>query len=171
MLGEAIVLISVEAVIRGLGLEPGSFLNRYNDNRRAACEVTLDDCPVAEAVRQMVTVEFVGRRCEGTASALLRTLATYAPQNVTRTARWPKTPRSLSCTLRRIAPQLRAIGRTVSFDRVDNTRLIRIALSRGEDSTRSTAEMCSQEQEGHSAEAETQTHTQHVSKTSTEVAF
>jgi len=103
-----------EAVIRGLGGQPRSFLTRYNDNRRAACDAVLDDCPVAEALRRMV--DSLEGPCQVTASGLLRTLASDTPQSVTRMAEWPKTPRSLSCLLRRIAPQLRMAGITLSFD-------------------------------------------------------
>ncbi len=41
----------------------------------------------------------------------------------------PETPRALPCPLRRIAPQRRMIGITVRFDRIDNARMITIALS------------------------------------------
>src|ERR1039458_8378861 len=41
-------------------------------------------------------------------------------------ARWPKTPRSFSNELRQIAPQLRARGLSVRFDRTRKRRLIPI---------------------------------------------
>jgi len=116
-----------EAVIRGLGGEPGSFLNRYNANRRAACESVLDDCEVAQALRAMMDVAAVSYR--GTATELLRALASYTPKSTVRSARWPGTPRLLACALRRIAPQLRTIGITLSFDRINNARMITISPS------------------------------------------
>jgi hypothetical protein len=119
-----------EAVNRALGGEPGAFLKRYNDNRRAACEAALDDCPVAEALHQMAMAGVLEGRCEATASGLLRTLATYTSPNVTRSAQWPKTPRTLSCKLRRMAPQLRLIGITVNFNRIDRNRIITLSLKR-----------------------------------------
>jgi hypothetical protein len=117
-----------EAVNRGLGGEPGAFLNRYLDNRRAACEVALGDCPVAEAVNQLANAEAQHRPCEATAAGLLRTLASYASPHVIRTAQWPKTPRSLSTTLRRMAPQLRITGIDLAFDRHGKDRIIKISL-------------------------------------------
>jgi hypothetical protein len=114
-----------EAVIRGLGGEPGSFVSRYNDNRRAACEAALDDCPVADALRRIVGS--LEGPCQVTASGLLQALASDTRQSVTRMAQGPKTPRSLSCALRRIASQLRMAGIVVSFDRIDNTRMITIS--------------------------------------------
>jgi len=116
-----------EAVIRGLGGEPGSFLSRYNANRRAACDSALDDCAVAQALRGLM--DFANGPWRGTASELLQALASYAPPSAIRSAQWPKTPRLLSCALRRIAPQIRMIGITVSFDRIDNIRLITISSS------------------------------------------
>ncbi len=118
-----------EAVIRGLGGQPGSFLTLYNANRRAASEAALDDCPVVQGLRSVVDIHCCKGPYKATASGLLETLIKYAPKNVTRSAQWPKNPRSLSCMLRRIAPQLRMTGIMVSFDRIDNTRTITVSPS------------------------------------------
>jgi len=48
---------------------------------------------------------------------------------ITKTAKQPKSPRGLSCALRRIAPQLPMIGIDVKFDRIDNVRMIAISLT------------------------------------------
>jgi len=114
-----------EAVVRGLGGEPGSFLERYDENRRAACESALGDCPVADALRRMV--ERLDGPCQLTATELLRTLANDTPPSITRMKEWPKTARSLSCALRRIAPQLRMVGITLSFGCTGSTRPITIS--------------------------------------------
>ena len=118
-----------EAVVRGLGFKPGSFLDRYHDNRRAACDSALDDCEVAQALRAMM--ESAGGNWRGTASELLGALAGHARQNATKTAQWPKTPKLLSSALRRILPQLRTIGIFVNFDRADGNRVITISLTQG----------------------------------------
>jgi hypothetical protein len=107
--------------------EKGCEQIRYNNSRRAACESALDDCPIADALHQMALGGVLDGSCEATASALLRTLASYTAPNIPRTAQWPKTPRALSCTLRRIAPQLRQTGIGISFDRKDNRRIINIS--------------------------------------------
>ncbi len=116
-----------EAVSRGLGWEPGSFLNRYHENRRDACESALDDCEVAHALRGMI--DCADGPWAGMASELLGILPRHAHHGVTKSAQWPKSPRALSCALRRIAPQLRMTGIAVSFDRIGNTRLITISPS------------------------------------------
>src|SRR5262249_28332211 len=114
-----------EAVCRGLGWEPGLFLSQYNANRREACALALGDCPVAEALRRMV--DYVEQTWQGTASELLSILARFTPPHVSRSGRWPKSPLSLGMMLRRIAPQIAAIGITVKFDRGRTERLITIS--------------------------------------------
>ncbi len=114
-----------EAVIHSQGGRPGFFLERYNDNHRAACEAALDDCPIAEALRRLV--ESLEMPCHTTATTLFRALTDDTPQNVVRTAQWPKNPRSFCCALRRIALQLHVIGIGVRFDRIDNIRTIAIS--------------------------------------------
>ena len=81
-----------EAVMRGLGFEPGSFLDRYHDNRCAASDSALDDCEVAQALRGMM--EPAGGNWRGTASELLTALAGHARPNATKTVQWPKTPQA-----------------------------------------------------------------------------
>ena len=118
-----------EAVLRGLGFSPGSFLDRYYDNRRAACDSALDDNEVAQALRGMM--EPAGGNWRGTASDLLGALAGHARQNATKTAQWPKTPKLLSSALRRILPQLRTIGIIVNFERAGGNRVIAISPPEG----------------------------------------
>ena len=60
------------------------------------------------------------------ATEMLRELTNKLPPKVAASARWPKTPRSFSNELRRIAPQLRARGLSVRFDRTRKRRLITI---------------------------------------------
>jgi len=122
-----------EAVIRGLGWRPGSFLHRYNANRRAACDSALDQCEVAQALRDMM--ELAEGPWRGTATELLQVLPRYARRRATNTAQWPKTPWFLSRDLRRIIPQLRTIGITVTFERVDNTRNVVISQGEGHGAT------------------------------------
>jgi hypothetical protein len=119
-----------EAVSRGLGWEPGSFLSRYLDNRHEACATALDECPVVDALRLMIEcVIGEGNTCVGTPSAILEKLTHFAMPNVRRSAQWPKGPRALSSLLRRIAPQLRTIGIKVEFGRDSMGRNIRISTS------------------------------------------
>jgi hypothetical protein len=118
-----------EAVIRGLGWEPGSFLKRYHQNRRAASRSALEDSEVAQALCGMAE-SLAGPWC-GTATDLLQVLPGHARQNATRTTQWPKTPRLLSSALRRITAQLRTIDIAVDFGRMDGNRTITISRKDG----------------------------------------
>lgn len=51
----------------------------------------------------------------GTATELLATLAELVDEQTRRARGWPKTARSLSGSLRRLAPNLRAVGVAVGF--------------------------------------------------------
>jgi hypothetical protein len=118
-----------EAVMRGLGWEPGSFLDRYDQNRRAACHSALQGNEIAQAlVGMMESAEGIWR---GTATELLQKLASHARQCATRSGRWPQTAHFLSVAIRRIQPQLRTVGISVDFDLVDNTRMITISRTDG----------------------------------------
>jgi hypothetical protein len=114
-----------EAVCRGLGYEPGSFMSLYNANRREACWTALGDCPVAEALRELL--DYFGRPMEETASELLALLAGCVPHRIRNTAEWPKNARALSALLRRIAPQLRMTGIIVRLGLGSRERLISVS--------------------------------------------
>ncbi len=119
-----------EAVSHGLGWEAGSFLSQYNANRREACASALGDCPVAEVIRKLMT--YADAPWCGSASELLSGLAQFAPRHARGSAQWPRNPHALSIVLRRIAPQLGAIGINVTFARGRNARLVTLASVQNE---------------------------------------
>lgn len=104
-----------------LGWEPGGFLAAYTANRAVANELTLEVSPLATPVRQLAEIGF-----EGTATELLDRLGALAGEAATRRKSWPTTPQALGGELRRIAPNLRAAGVTVDFDRDKGRRTVRI---------------------------------------------
>jgi hypothetical protein len=114
-----------EAVVRGLGWKPGTFLDRYYQNRRAACGSALEGNELAQALLGMVNSS--DGRWRGTATELLDILAGHARQSVTKSSRWPKTAQYVSVAIRGILPQLRLIGVDVEFDIIGNTRTITIS--------------------------------------------
>jgi len=61
-----------------------------------------------------------------TASDLLAELTAWAGKRVTASPGWPKTPRSLSVALRRIAPQMRMHGVSIMFLKTPEKRFIEI---------------------------------------------
>ncbi len=115
-----------QAVCLALGWDPSAFATAYDSNRRDAHEQVLEESPVAEAIKQLVERD---REWTGTATELLNALAVIVGEKITQSAQWPKTPRVLSCTLRRLAPTLRMVGLRVKFpDRKNKRRLITIDL-------------------------------------------
>jgi hypothetical protein len=98
-----------------LGLPTGQFLEAYVGNRKAANQATLENDMIAPFLLSFLD----GENCwKGTARELLRILEDrYADEKTKKSKEWPWGPRQLSGALRRIAPNLRADGVKVEFDR------------------------------------------------------
>jgi hypothetical protein len=104
----------------------GAFLSAYLGNQKDANDLTLEASPVAHALR-----DFMGTRPEpwvGTATDLLAELDGMTSEQVRRQKSWPGSGRTLSNALRRLAPNLRAVGVDVTFDerKHGGRRIIRI---------------------------------------------
>ena len=115
-----------EAVGRAVGWPDGTVLADYNDNRREATLTQLEDSLVASALRRYADDM---QEWTGTASELLRALTKRAGRRAARSARWPKTPGWLTNELRRIAPQLRMHGVSVTFERNRESRVIALSYT------------------------------------------
>jgi hypothetical protein len=94
-------------------LQPGGFLAVYRDNRDMANEAALDSSPMTKYVLQVA--EAGGYH--GTPSDLLAQIETMATDGDKRLKTWPHNPRSLSGTLKRLAPNLRVVGVEIEFGR------------------------------------------------------
>jgi len=105
----------VVAAEPSLPWKPGAFLAAYAGNREAAHETALEASPVAGALRtwfdRRQSVEWTG-----TASDLLTELGKIVGEVAQNRQDWPKSGRGLSGVLRRLAPNLRAVGIDVQFD-------------------------------------------------------
>lgn len=109
----------IVAAEEALPWSPGDFLAAYSESRASAHDVALDASPIGALLLQLVERgPFVG-----TASELLQRLARIGAEP-TRQSGWPKSPNQLSAGLRRIAPDLRAVGVRVEFQRTEQQRLI-----------------------------------------------
>ena len=97
----------------GLPLEAGAFMAAYMGNRDSANELTLESSPVVAPLKELLEQ---GEWC-GTATELLAHLDHQVEEKITKGRTWPKTPRSLSNVLRRIAANLRAAGIEIDFYR------------------------------------------------------
>lgn len=109
----------VTAAEPALGWTDGAFLEAYAENRATAHELALDGSAVAGGIRELLPES--GGSWEGTAAELLEALAvTVGRDDVERLQKrkeWPASPRGLAGDLRRLAPNLRAVGIEVSFVR------------------------------------------------------
>jgi hypothetical protein len=112
----------VTAAEPALGWEPGTFMKAYSGNREAANELALDASPVSMPIRSLVD----RKPWTGTATELLKVLDALVGDAVTNRKSWPKTGRTLSNTISRLAPNLRAVGIEISRSRNGRARLITI---------------------------------------------
>jgi hypothetical protein len=96
----------------GLGLKSGAFLEAYEKNRKDANSLALEASLVVAPLSALVEARV---KWEGTTSDLLHELERHVAEEITKTRSWPKSARALSGTLRRLAPNLRAVGISVSF--------------------------------------------------------
>ena len=108
-----------EATGRGLGWGAETFVATYIDNLKEATETMLEGSPVATV---MLTFAQHGITWSGTALELYRTVLQIAGKKTG--ARWPKTVGMFGNELRRIAPQLRLHGLSITFERTRDARTI-----------------------------------------------
>ena len=104
----------------------GTFWSAYCRNRDEAVDGVIDANPVAAALRTLMSMR---PEWLGTASELLVTLGQITDEPIAGFKEWPRSPRSLSGKLRRVAPFLRKIGVEIKFgDREGRARnrIIRI---------------------------------------------
>jgi hypothetical protein len=118
----------VVACEEALGLESSSFMKRYTQSRESANELALDTSPLPPVLRAFVSAR--NGAWEGTAADLLRELTAQLERdkedNTARLREWPKRADKLSAALRRLAPNLRATGLELEFDRETTGRKRRI---------------------------------------------
>jgi len=113
-------------------------------NMESSNDLVLESSPVAPLLQQVVT----NGRWQGTASGLLNSLNALADERTQKLMSWPKTPRTLSGVLRRLAPNLRVAGVNVRFEREEKKRTITLEKMGHSSSGASAASLQSQ---GHDA--------------------
>ena len=114
-----------------LGFEAGSFMARYNGVRKDANELALDTSPLPPVLR--IFTEAQGGTWRGSASELLDALTAHLQaaedERTLKGREWPKRADKLSGTLRRYAPNLRATGLEVEFERTSKQRSITLRIA------------------------------------------
>jgi hypothetical protein len=114
------------AAAPALGWNAEEFLRAYERNRGSVNDVALEGSLIAEPVRLLAGGDADGPGFQGTASELLEQLEPLAGDEVIRRKGWPGSAKALSSALKRIAPNLRAVGVEVERRREAGRRLIAI---------------------------------------------
>ena len=99
-----------------------TFLSAYEISTDGAVALALEASLLSTAIQALAEIGF-----EGTATELLNHLERdLVDEETKRKKAWPKGPNALGDQLRRLAPNLRAIGISVEFEKVRRGRLIRL---------------------------------------------
>lgn len=114
--------IFATALERALGWQKGAFMTAYTSNRAGANQSALEASPVAAAVLAMD----LSKEWQGKATELLAKLNSQVGEQTTKLRVWPKDAARLSGTLQRLAPNLRAVGIDIQFERQATLRTISI---------------------------------------------
>jgi putative DNA primase/helicase len=116
----------VTAAAPAFGWETQALLAAYAQNRDEAHTVAVEGSAVGRAVHTLAGKE---KEWKGTATELLVALKAQAVLGGESLQGLPKNARALSSALRRLAPNLRALGVTITFTRDnDKLRTRRIAI-------------------------------------------
>lgn len=109
------------AAEESLGLDKGAFISAFMGNRESANELALEASPIASTL-----IELVQHRGEwkGNSSELLEALNQRASDETKKQQGWPKRPNALSGAVKRIAPNLRAVGIACNMGRTKAGRFI-----------------------------------------------
>ncbi|MCA9839265.1 MAG: hypothetical protein KC422_20300 [Trueperaceae bacterium] len=103
----------------GLGLESGTILKAYRENRALANETALAESPLSVVIQKFAEA-YQTKSWQGTASELLSALERIAT-DIQRTSKaWPKAANVLSNKLRGLAPNLRNTGLEIEMSRTSN---------------------------------------------------
>jgi hypothetical protein len=115
-----------EAVGRGLGWEPESFIWTYEESRREASESSLESSPLGDLLLRLATTMM---NWECSPSELYQILTEEAGKKAAKAAAWPKSTQRFTTELRRLAPQLRMHGLSVISSRTRDSRVIRLVTA------------------------------------------
>ncbi len=117
-------------------LAGGAFVSAFMGNRESANELALDASPIAATL-----VEFAQEQenWTGKPAELLEELNRRASDETKRQQGWPKRPNALTGAMKRIAPNLRAVGVTYSVGRTKSSRHLTLEY-RGRTSSSSSSE-------------------------------
>ena len=125
----------VTAAEQALGWETHSFIDAYERNRSQTHELAIEANVIGQPLRAVAERGF-----EGTATDLLDLLTANADETTRRHREWPKTARKVSGEVKRLAPNLRALGIIVEQRREAGSGRRLIAITTNHDTPTITAE-------------------------------
>lgn len=108
----------------GFGWTPGTFLAAYEANRSSANEIALESSIIAKPL-----LDYLERSggWQGTAAGLLAALDSERGEEGRPVRGWPAQPQHLSGMIRRLAPNLEAVGWVVHFCEKARPRILTIS--------------------------------------------
>jgi len=141
----------VVAAETALGFESGDFMAAYQENLTEGAMAALDT-PVAQAV---IKFAIDRRQWTGSATELLKAIASPKDDDSRSASTWPTTGRGMSAALTRLAPALRRVG--IYFERGerprhDEPRLLHLAYKPPAQSAESAEQAAASSQENEDAE-------------------
>ncbi|HEY2345415.1 MAG TPA: hypothetical protein VGH80_05955 [Xanthomonadaceae bacterium] len=121
-----------------LGFTASTFMDCYRENLAVGQIAGIESSAVGSAV-----IDFIRQRgtWKGTAADLLAELVRKVDEGETRSPHWPKSPRGLAASLRKLAPAFRLADVKIETERATNrerSRIIRLCNQRSESSESST---------------------------------
>jgi len=122
-----------EAVGRGLGWPPGTFLSAYLENRREATVSSLEDSILATILLEELELSDGWLNWTASPTEMLDKFTRRVEKRVAASGRWPKNARMLGNELRRLAPHLREHGIFISFGKNRKSRTVTIKSGPGSD--------------------------------------
>jgi hypothetical protein len=109
-----------------LSLNEGDFMRAYTGNRESANDIALESSPAAALIIAFVIER---ERWEGSASDLLEKLNARASDELKKQYGWPKSAPALGGILKRLSPNLRAMGITIERGAGRHRRIWMLAKS------------------------------------------
>jgi DNA polymerase-1 len=114
--------LNASAAMPAFGWAAAQFLDAYAVQRRELSELPLEASPIWLPLQALLSARAGSEPLwEGTAGELLEALAAEAGEKANRRRDWPSNGRVLSNQLRRLVPNLRAVGYDVTFARRPHT--------------------------------------------------
>ena len=112
-----------------LNIQPDTFWPAYRDNKCGGVQASLEASSVIPVLKRLMEEQIAW---EGTATELLKALNTQADEQDIRMEGWPKAANRLSALLKRLEPNLPAIGIEVQREHKAKARLLKLSYQNNE---------------------------------------